>query len=216
MPESSSFRIRPLQSKEELLQRVKVLSDELGVTQEQLGAGADPPLPQSTVHKILYGDRGVRYDEMEAFVSVLLDKISAFPGDKKVRDYAVPSKDTKSVSLDDTILNAVSLMRGGEFTQLRVDDPSGNRTGIITDEAILEVLLYPPKDLWGKGWISELAKKKIAGTKMTEDVPVIPADAPLGEAARSLIHHYACLVRDEEGLGIITRADLLKVFTAVS
>lgn len=62
-----------------------------------------------------------------------------------------------------------------------------------------------------------LAKSWKDGTKenaldVVELVPSYPDDVPIREVAEGLLHHYAVLIEEKEGgIGIITRADLVKL-----
>jgi len=169
-------------------------------------------LDQSNVSRLLNENRRLRYEEAYEIVLLILKHISSIPNELVKKYY---SKNAVSVSSDNPIFLAAKKMLDKGFTQLAViDRETGKCIGIVTDRALLSRMLNPIKTESKEKWLKEMRKMRIGDADVIDKVPRYPSDSLLIEVAEGLMHHYAVLIEEKSGkLGIITRADLLKLLT---
>lgn len=71
----------------------------------------------------------------------------------------------------------------------------------------------PLKSTSKDNWLTELKTLTIENAEVIEQVPIYPEHCSIIEVADGLKNHYAVLIEEssENKIGIITRADLLKI-----
>lgn len=150
---------------------------------------------------------------MVAWVDCILDRYSALRG-RKVKEIYVPPAELRSVCSDDKVRKAASIMWSEKFDQLPVRDRKTEEwKGIVTDGAIMEKILFPPKSAMNRGesWLKEIGSKSLKSAEVVDEVPILLTDTTLDEAGKILTHHYAVLVKDQNAVGILTRNDFLRL-----
>lgn len=170
---------------------------------------------QASISRKLRGKRSFRFDEISEITSLILEQISSLP-QKTIDQLYVNSQNTVSVFSDDSVDEAAKKMRIGDFTQLPViERATGKCKGIVTDFALLRRMISP-FTVSKKGWLSDLGSMKIKEADIIDAAPIFPPTSPIIEIAQALIYHYAVLVQESEGnVGIVTRADFLKLFADI-
>jgi len=63
-----------------------------------------------------------------------------------------------------------------------------------------------------EGWLSDLRVMKVEEAGAIDAVPTSPLASSLTEIAQALVYHYAVLVAEPDEVGIVTRADFLRLF----
>jgi predicted transcriptional regulator len=168
---------------------------------------------QASISRKLRGKRSFRFDEISEITALILEQISSLPP-KTIGQIYVSSPNVVSVFLDDSVCEAAGKMRKGDFTQLPViDRATSTCKGIATDFALLRKMLSPDT-VSKKGWLSDLGRMKIKEADIIDAAPIFPLTSSVVEIAQALIYHYAVLVQEPgQHIGIVTRADFLKLFT---
>ncbi len=125
------------------------------------------------------------------------------------------------------VRDAVQLMLGNHVSGLPVVDQRGHLVGVITEADLLlkEVEPKPPAPvvewagpwLWFERWVGahRKAEGRTVGEVMTHHVVTAEEDTPVHELAARMVRHQINrlpIVRGREVVGIVTRADILKVF----
>jgi predicted transcriptional regulator len=165
---------------------------------------------QASISRKLRGKRSFRLDEISDITSLILEQLSSLPP-KAVSELYISSHDVVSVFIDDTVDEAARKMREGGFTQLPVlERATGKCKGIVTDFALLKKMLSP-FTISREGWLSDLGRIKIKEAGVVDVVPTFPLTSSMTEIAQALVYHYAILVMEDEKVGIVTRADFLRL-----
>ncbi len=175
------------------LRAIKEMRRRLGITQHALAKAAG--VSQSLVAKIEAGSIDPAYSKASRIIDSL--RSMRHSSEKKAKD--VMHEGVATVSCDETLHFAASLMRKKGISQLPVAD--GKKIiGSISEQTMLEQFSA------GKS----LARCRVCEA-MGEAFPTILPDAPISSIAPLLQHYPAVLVlRRGEVAGIITKADLLK------
>jgi predicted transcriptional regulator len=126
----------------------------------------------------------------------------------------VGSHNIVSVFVDDSVDEAAKKMREGGFAQLPVLKRGTNECkGIVTDFALLKRMLSP-STVSKEKWLTDLGKMKIKDADVVDIVPSFPLTALFIEVAQALIYHYAVLIVEaDRKVGIVTRADFLRLLS---
>ena len=132
-----------------------------------------------------------------------------------------------SVAPETPVRDAVQLMLGNHVSGLPVVDARGRLVGVITEADLLlkEVEPRPTAPvvdwagpwLWFERWVGthRKAEGRTAGEVMTHHVITADEETPVHELAARMVRHQINrlpIVRGREVVGIVTRADILKVF----
>lgn len=132
-----------------------------------------------------------------------------------------------TVAPETPVRDAVQLMLGNHVSGLPVVDARGHLVGVITEADLLlkEVEPKPPTPvvewagpwLWFERWVGghRKAAGRTVGEVMTHHVVTANEETPVHELAARMMRHQINrlpIVRGREVVGIVTRADILKVF----
>jgi predicted transcriptional regulator len=184
-----------LPSLEEIIRKRKVLN----LTQKQLSQLAG--VSQSLIAKLESGKIDPSYTKVKAIVDVL----NRLETKAEVNASRILHNRVVGVQKDDKVSKAVQLMKDLGYSQLPVFE--GERSiGSISEKTILSQVL-DGKELTQ---ISKLSVEDI----MDEGLPQVGDDAPLSIVS-SLLRSYPAVLVSNKGkvLGIVTKADLLKMFS---
>ncbi|MDQ7849454.1 MAG: CBS domain-containing protein [Armatimonadota bacterium] len=139
----------------------------------------------------------------------------------------IMSSPVLTVTPETPVRDAVQLMLGNHISGLPVVDAQGHLVGIISEADLLPKASEPkPAEpllewsgpwLWLERWLGghRKAAGRTVGEVMTRHVVTATEETPVGELAARMVHHQVNrlpIVRGREVVGIVTRADILKVF----
>ena len=186
--------------------------EEAGISQRQLAEFLDTD--QASISRKLAGKRAFRYEEISFITSLIFERVSSIP-QKPIRDLYVSSQNLVTVYSEDKVSLASDRMAKNEFTQLPVIDKTSKAcVGIVTDFTLLNRMVSPIKASKGN-WLKEISNMKIKDAEVIDKAPTYPLDTPIAEIAQALLFHYAVLINEGNGkIGIVTRADFLKLLTS--
>lgn len=164
----------------------------------------------------------MRYEEAKGILDVLTAKLSSIPAEMKAEDIASLGKEFDTAYDDKLLVDVARRMLDKGYSQIPVKNRKNGRVmGIVTELLVLKLLLLPRrclKDEFGVEDLKELKVKSLREPKGTQHVPTLeeipqyPHDDALQSIANALLHHYYVIVeKDGEVIGIITRADFLKI-----
>ena len=75
--------------------------------------------------------------------------------------------------------------------------------------------MLSPNTFSRNNWLDEFKKMTLEKAEVIDQAPTYSLDTPIAEIAQALLFHYAILIFKERGkVGIITRADFLKIIKA--
>ncbi len=144
-----------------------------------------------------------------------------------MRAKEIMSTPVLTVAPETPVRDAVQLMLGNHVSGLPVVDARGHLVGVITEADLLlkEVEPKPPPPvvewagpwLWFERWVGghRKAAGRTVGEVMTHHVITADEETPVHELAARMMRHQINrlpIVRGREVVGIVTRADILKVF----
>ena len=146
-------------------------------------------------------------------------------GESTVRVGEVMTRDVVSVTPETPIKDVAAVLVERGISGLPVCDADGAVVGVLS-EADLLVKQGGPRHVSGGlfAWLVETAsapdvaklRAHTAGEAMTSPVITIEADTPVAEAARTMVDrgvNRLPVVENGALVGIVTRADLVKLFT---
>ena len=169
----------------------------LGLKQMDLAKLAG--ISQSLVAKLESG----KIDSSYTKVKMIFDVLDRLEAKTKIQEEKVVPNKVISIQKDEPISKVVRLMKDHGYSQIPVFDGKQS-VGSISEKTILRQILAG-KDL---AQISKLPIEEI----MEEAFPQVSEDAPLSLISSLLQTYPAVLVaRKGEVLGIITKADLLRI-----
>lgn len=137
----------------------------------------------------------------------------------------VMTRDVVSVTPDTPIKDAATMLAERGISGVPVCDAEGNVVGVLSEADLLVKESGPQRATGGLfAWLvqtasaPDLAKLRAhtAGEAMTEPAITIGPDAPVTEAARQMVElgvNRLPVVEDGKLVGIVTRADLVRLFT---
>jgi len=171
----------------------------LGLTQRELARLAG--VSQSLIAKLESGRVNPSYTKVKA----IFDALERLQVRREVRAGEICHSEVVGIQKDEPVSKAVQLMRRFGYSQLPVFD--GDRPiGSISEKTILRQIL----DGKSLRQISALPVRDV----MDEEFPQVGEDAPLSLIS-NLLHVYPAVLVTRRGrvTGIITKADLLKMFS---
>jgi predicted transcriptional regulator len=181
----------------------------LKLSQSDLGdlTGID----QSTISRIMNGLTPLRYEDARKLSEVISGRLSSIPEGMTADSIATRGKRVLRVESESLLLDVARTMYEKGFSQVVVYGEKGSEPrGLLTELSILKLLLEPKRP--GR----DLRRLKVSEVDL-EEPPMISADASLQDVASILLHYYAALVgREGKFLGIVTRADSLKLLWSES
>lgn len=180
---------------EEISKRRRVL----GLTQKHLARLAG--VSQSMIAKIEAGTTDPSYLKTKA----IFDTLAKMQREKEPRARDLMQLKVVSIDENDLVSEAATIMKETGFSQLPVTS-GRNIIGSIAEKAIMDRIVsgISPHEL------SNMHVSKV----MTEAFPQIDDKAPLSLISTLLQYHSAILVMKRgQVAGIITKADLLRVFS---
>lgn len=130
---------------------------------------------------------------------------------RKVRD--IMTTDVVTIGMDESLEAVKAIFHERHFHHLIVID-AGRPVGVISDRDLLKNLSpFVGRHLAERAQDVETLKKRVHQF-MTRRLVAVDPDMPVGEAARTMIHHrVSCLPVIEDGVrlvGILTRHDLVR------
>ena len=179
------------------LEEISVRRRRLGLTQKRLAELAG--VSQSLIAKLEAGKIDPSYTKVKAIFDVLEELESR----REIRARDILHDEVVCVQKDDSVSKAVYLMKKYDYSQLPVVD--GDRVvGSISERSILDQILSGKRP-------EELSSLRVEEV-MESAFPQVDEDAPLSLVSHLLRHYQAVLVvRKGKLVGIITKADLLKI-----
>lgn len=168
---------------------------------------------QSNFSKKLLGKRPISIEDVSFITSLILERVASLPQDP-VSKWYTPPEQVISVYSDDSVEKVADIMAKEGYSQLPVFDRTySDSLGIVTDYSVLKRMLSPNTFSKNK-WIDEIKKMTIEKAEVIDQAPTYSQDTSIAEIAQALLFHYAILIFKERGkVGIITRADFLKIIT---
>lgn len=201
------IRIPP---EESILQYFKHGLKNAGISQRMLAKLLETE--QASISRKLAGKRHFRIEEISAITSLIIERVSSLPHHPVSKLY---SPNAVCVYSDDKMSEVARKMMNGNYTQLVVIERQTKECiGLVTDLTLLKRLLSPTT-LSKKNWLEELKNMKVNDADVIDEAPIFALNTPIAEVAQALLFHYAILINDKNAkVGIITRADFLKLLTS--
>jgi predicted transcriptional regulator len=210
------IELHPIMPKEKLLEAIRETQRHLGISSSEIGRSIGLQQSQSSnlLNQNSKNPRDLSYDDAYQILQYIYSKNSLIPPDLKAGDLMTGNCDLKWAYYDQTLAEVSDAMFRRGFSQMPVKDRSGfQRHSVVTDLSILKAFMRrngneaPSLEQLGKMTLSEL--------NIAESLLEFPADSPLLEIANILLDYPAVLIYSKaEIIGILTRADLLKLLTA--
>jgi len=146
-------------------------------------------------------------------------------GDSTVRVGDVMTREVVSVTPETAIKDAAALLVERGISGLPVCEPDGTVVGVLSEADLLVKQSGPPERSSGVfAWLVDTAsapdleklRAHTAGEAMTAPAITVAADCSVAEAARTMVSNginRLPVVQDGSLAGIVTRADLVRLFT---
>ena len=146
-------------------------------------------------------------------------------GESTVRVDEVMTRDVLSVTPDTPLKDVAAVLVERGISGLPVCDADGAVVGVLSEADLLVKQGGSPERSGGLfAWLVETAgapdlaklRAHTAGEAMTAPAITVEADAPVSEAARTMVSlgvNRLPVVEDGRLVGIVTRADLVRLFT---
>jgi predicted transcriptional regulator len=219
-----------LPTKKQLMKEIRELMAEAHLNKTGLAqlVGRD----KSIISRIFSQSRGLDYEEAKSVLDSLVAALSSIPPDAIGREYGTLELDKTTV--EEPFVDAVTRMLKKGYSQLPVLDDKGKYVGMITEMSVLRFLLSPESRqvIGGKGLgrlivgdlleVRSVRRPRTRGLpekrepKMEEgyldEAPAVPIDTQMRVLGTLMRNHYAVLLEEDDiPVGIITRADFLKL-----
>jgi predicted transcriptional regulator len=180
-----------------LLSEVEILRKKLGWTQTDLAKKAS--VSQSLIARLEAGTVDPRYSKVAEVFHALESA-----GEAKVNASKIMTSDVVGIQVSASLEYAASKMKEYSVSQIPVMD--GERiVGSFSEQVVL--------DLISRGFDAKSFSKEDVGSHLEDAFPSIKPETPLTLVSGLLEHNSAVIVQKQgKTLGIITKADLLKVF----
>lgn len=205
MSEPRFIQIPP---EETLLQLIKQGLKDAKISQRKLAETLETD--QASISRKLARKRSFRLDEISDITKLIIVQMSSIP-DEPISEHYISSQNVVFAYSDDSVWEAARKMKDGSFTQLPVIDKKTKYClGIVTDFTLLKRMLSPTTV--SKDWLNQLKDTKIKDVGVIDEAPTFTFNASIIEIAQALVYHYAVLISEgKEKVGIVTRADFLKL-----
>ena len=143
----------------------------------------------------------------------------------KVKDIMITN--VKSILPDTPVSQALDMLSKDKISGLPVIDSNNKLVGVFTEKDIIKYILpgyvkqvgifmYQDNPKAMKIKVNELLTERTVSDLMRKDVITISPDAPLSEAARTIltekVRRLPVLDKDGKVIGIIARQDIVKAF----
>lgn len=203
--------IDPILPKEQLIGRVKVLMSDLHVSYAELAREID--ITQTGISKVFSGDRDLSYEEVQKMINYLSGKYSIIPPVERARKYASAFEKLDWAYDDETVGMLADRMFTRGFSQLPVKTRSNQFLGVVSELSIMKRITHPEIGSKKIMAMDDLRDLRLMEAEVVEEIPKYPIETKMTEIAQVLMNYYSVLLTDneEEIVGIITRADLLKL-----
>jgi predicted transcriptional regulator len=185
-----------------MLPAIEIIPDrrrKLGLTQNRLAELAG--VSQSYIAKLEAGKIEPSYLKVKA----IFESLDNLERRKEVQASEIMTEDPIVVQQTATVQETVEIMRSNGFSQLPVfngDKPVGG----VSERTLLDQMLYNEAGI--------PASRRLVKNIMEDNWPMVAEDAPLSLLSNLLKYYPAVLVqRQGQVVGIITKADLLGVFS---
>lgn len=189
-----------LPKKNDLIEKFKELMKQTGVSQEEVAEKTG--ISQPVISRILNGERELRYDEAKKILDFLQSCHTSIPSNMLASDIATKEDELFKVEYNEKLSEVAKRMFEKGYSQAPVYK-GDNVIGVITEKSFIKLLLEPKR---------KLEELTVEDTQL-EDPPEYPHDTPVQDIAHTLLDYYAVLVKEGgKVVGIITRADFLKIF----
>lgn len=177
------------------LSEIKIRRKKLGITQKELAEKAG--VSQALIAKIESGQVDPRYSTLKKILKALEELEQ-----KKIRASNVMTRNIVYADEEEKLLDAISKMIKGDFSQLPVRSSDGKIVGTIDEEVLVKTMLKCDPDE-----VRELKVKDV----MKPPLPTVPPDVSINTLISILSENPAVLVVSKGGepIGIITRSDIL-------
>jgi len=202
--------IDPILPKEQLIERAKVLMSDLHVSYAELAREID--ITQTGISKVFAGKRDLSYEEVQMMINYLSGRCSIIPPEESAMKYASAFEKLEWAYDDETVglLANRMLIRG--FSQLPVKNRSNQFLGVVSELSLMKRIMHPEIGSKKIKSMEDLRGLRLEEAEVIEEIPKYPIGTKMTEIAQVLMNYYSVLLTDnEEIVGIITRADLLKL-----
>jgi predicted transcriptional regulator len=204
-------QLDPILPKEQVIEKVRVLMGELHITGVELAKAIG--ITPTGVSKVFAEDRDLSYEEVQRMINYVVGRSSVIPADEGVRKYATTFEKLNWATDDEPLREVAERMFRNGFSQLPVRSASGDFRGIVSEGTVLKRILHPEVSGRKFSSLDELGSLKLRDVGVIEEPPRYPANSKMMEISQVLSNYYAVLLTSgEHVVGIITRADILKLF----
>ena len=212
----------PLLPFDRFIELVKELMDQHGITSKEIGDYIGlPPSSMSKIFTKKKHHRDLSYAEAHDMINYIIQRMSLIPHNVETIIYS--SKIQLLFAYEnETILSIAKKMRENNVSQLPVFSQEKGYLGLVTELSLLKrilrvKLLENIEDLTKEPKVESLTGLKsltIRDAGVVDRVPEYPMETNFREIAQLLTYYYAIpLFEGAKVVGIITRADILKLLT---
>jgi len=209
--------IEPIHPKEQVIAKIKILQDELNITAKDISKAIG--ITETAMSKVFTGKRDLSYEEAQKMINYVSGRASIIPHSDGVKKYATTFSKVEWAYNDETVAEVASRMFKKGFSQLPVKNRStGGIRGIVSEINILKRILHPEANEKKIGSLEEMKQLSIEEAGVIEDSPKYSIGSKMVEVSPVLNNYYAVLLTrgdsitsTEEVVGIMTRADILKL-----
>jgi len=207
----NEFTVLPVVDEEGKLVGVITLEDVVRAYLEGAKPGRVRPAKKAVLPVPVPAAQQLRYQQSgQLLVQVAKAKpaVTEYVG-PRVRDYM--REELPAISINDTVEHARNVMLRTGSNYILVIDEDGRIAGVVTKWSMLKAIA-----LKGPIWKRRVHDRLFIDYVMERNIPKVPADASIEEAAYQLFNEKAELayVVDEKGniIGFITKDDLVKAY----
>jgi predicted transcriptional regulator len=204
--------INPILPKEQVIERVRLIVKEYRITQEELAQAID--ITKTGVSKVFKGTRDLSYEEVQKMINYVSGRASIIPPEALAKNYATTFDDLAWAHDDEALTEVSKRMFEKGYSQLPVKNrTSGDFLGIISEISVMKNILHPEVNNAKIISVDDLGSLTIRKAGVIEEIPTYPIGSKMVEITQVLMNYYAVLLtKEEKVVGIITRADILKLF----
>ncbi|MBD3387870.1 MAG: CBS domain-containing protein [Candidatus Altiarchaeales archaeon] len=178
------------------LAEIEKLRKRLGLTQTELAVKAE--VSQSLIARLEAGTVDPRYSKV-AKIFLALDEMKG----KELEAQQIMTKGVVGIQHTASIEYAATKLKKHNLSQMPVFD-GDKAIGSFSEKVVLGLI--------SKGADAKTFSKEEVGEHMEESFPTVKPETPLSVVSALLEHNTAVVVQEQgKNIGIITKADLLKV-----